>query len=89
MNDGTCRACGAPMLWAQMPSGRLNPLDPDPVDAEVGKGVVAYNPNTGHALPVNNANIGDCPRWAARGASFHVSHFATCPERDRFRREAA
>lgn len=81
-----CRACGAPMIWARMPSGRLNPLNVDQVQPEPGKGVVAFNPSTGRGVPVINANIDDCARWAERGVTFHTSHFSDCPERGRFQR---
>lgn len=84
---GTCRACGAPMLWARMPSGRLNPLNVEQVTPEVGKGVTAFNPQTGHGFPITFACIEDCARWAEQGVTFHTSHFATCPEHARFKRE--
>ena len=86
-DQGSCRACGASMLWARMPSGRLNPLNVDEVQPEPGAGVVAFNPATGNGVPVINANAHDCPRWAEHGATFHTSHFATCPERGRFKRD--
>lgn len=84
---GTCRACNAPMLWAIMPSGRRNPLNTAEVEPEVGKGVTAFNPRTGHGIPVTIAVIDDCPRWAEQGVTFHTSHFSDCPERGRFRRQ--
>lgn len=72
-----------------MPSGRANPLNTETVTPEVGKGVIAYNPKTGKGLPVTYAVIHDCERWAAQGVTFHTSHFATCPERERFKRPTA
>lgn len=86
-HDGICRACGAPMLWARMPSGRLNPLNVAEVEPEVGKGVTAFNPDTGNGVPVTFAVIGSCPGWAAAGVTFHTSHFSDCPERQRFRKD--
>lgn len=88
MNDGTCRACGVAMLWARMPSGRPNPLNVAEVMPEVGKGVIAFNPDTGRGMPVTDAVIGSCPGWAAQGVTFHTSHFSDCPKRERFRKPA-
>jgi hypothetical protein len=31
-----CRSCGRPIRWATMPSGKLNPLDADPVPVPDG-----------------------------------------------------
>lgn len=87
--EGTCRACGARMLWAIMPSGRANPLNAEEVPAELGKGIIALNPRTGHGMPVTYAVIENCPAWSEAGISFHTSHFATCPERRQFKREPA
>lgn len=95
---GTCRACKAPMLWAKMPSGKRNPLDVEPV-AEIAQlndadrllpvpGLTAYNPETEGGMPITTANLGQMLRWVEEGrVSAHVSHFATCPERDRFKRD--
>lgn len=95
---GPCRACGADMIWAKMsPSGKNNPLDVlqvapfDPNDAsKVRKGVVAYRPDTGTAKMVTQADVtsGAVDRWAASGVTCHLSHFATCPQRQQFRRKA-
>ena len=79
-----CRACDARMLWATMPSGAHNPLDVEQVVPQVGMGVVAYNPKTGNAQMVTAANILETAKWADGGVTFHLSHFATCPERERF-----
>ncbi len=86
--QGICRACGAPMLWATMPSGRANPLNVDEVEPEASKGVVAFNPRTGHAVPVTYAEIEHCADWAEQGVTFHTSHFSDCPARERFKRPA-
>lgn len=98
---GACRACGAEMLWAVMvePDGTLrvdergrerrNPLDAEPLNpATVTEAThaVALNPRNGHGTMVTGETIGQLASWAAAGATFHLSHFATCPERQRFRR---
>jgi hypothetical protein len=87
--EGKCRACGAQMIWARMPSGKLNPLNVEQVEPAAGKGVVAFNPRTGRAVPVIAANLDDCARWGEHGATFHTSHFSDCPNRGQFRRPPA
>lgn len=89
-----CRACPAMMRGAEMPSGSVNPLDLDEIPLDVvlegAKGIVAYNPANGHGISITKkvrAESADClPVWAEKGVTFHVSHFATCPERKRFKR---
>jgi hypothetical protein len=101
---GKCRACPAEMIWAQMvevenhepkltSGGKpvLNPLDVDPLDPATVTALthaVAYNPHNAHGIMVTEANIALVPGWAEAGATFHLSHFATCPERGRFKRDA-
>jgi hypothetical protein len=87
-----CRACPAVMRAALMPSGKMNPLDLEGVplaDVEAGaKGVFAYYPPNGHGLSLTKARVeeGKPAKYAAAGCTFHVSHFATCPERAKFRK---
>jgi hypothetical protein len=77
---GTCRSCGASMVWAKMGSGKPNPLDLETVD-QLGVGTVAYNPATGsgRALTRDDIDSGRAATWGERGVTFHLSHFATCP----------
>lgn len=98
---GKCRACPAEMIWATMcePDGTvrrkgnkpiLNPLDTDaldPADVTPATHAIAYNPGTGHAVAVTNDTIEQMPAWVAAGATLHLSHFATCPNRRQFRRD--
>lgn len=81
---GKCGPCGASLLWAKMHSGAANPLNPQeiPLDqVEVKLGIIAYNPRTGGGRAVSAATIACVPAWAAAGATFHLSHWATCSER--------
>lgn len=85
-----CRACPAMMRAAEMPSGSMNPLDLDELPLDVvldgAKGVVAYFDGRGRSVTKAALAAGEPREWAERGATFHVSHFATCPERKRFKR---
>jgi hypothetical protein len=88
MSDPRCRYCPAPLLWATShSSGKPLPLDPPEVEPEVGKRIVAYNPASGRGVMVTARNIDDCGKWAAKGVTFHVSHWATCAGRDQARAE--
>jgi hypothetical protein len=81
-----CGACKAPIQWAKMGSGKMNPLDVEQVPAEAKKGVIAFNPRTGAGSSVTVKNLADCAMWREKGATFHISHFATCPKAQRFKR---
>lgn len=85
-----CRACPALMRAAEMPSGSMNPLDFDEIPLDVvldgAKGVVAYFDGRGRSVTKGALAAGEPEAWALKGATFHVSHFASCPERRRFRR---
>ena len=70
----SCSSCGAPIVWAVTPSGHRMPLDADPVPA----GNLVFDGEL-----ARHAELDDDPagaRW--------VSHFATCPESDQWRRRS-
>lgn len=74
-----CRSCGAPLLWVITDGGKRMPLDADPTPA--GTFVVADRDRD--ALRVSYVApdallIDDPPRY--------VSHYATCPDADRWRK---
>lgn len=73
---GVCRACGAPIRWVIGASGKRNPVDMEPVpDGNIAideDGVARYDSRRS-PLP--------------EGMPRYVSHFVTCPEAGRFRRE--
>lgn len=73
---GTCRSCGAPILWAVTDKGRRIPLDPEPSDD--GNQFVYRDVD---------AKLRATAREPARIASTrHVPHFATCPNARQHRR---
>ena len=80
-----CTACGAPMRWAYTENGKRIPLDIDP--------------NTGELATVNNGNLAltgedrtvagqtlPVVAYVKAGTGPHITHFATCPAADRFRK---
>lgn len=71
----TCRSCGAEILWARTSGGKRVPLDAKP---ERRYAVVGYN------LPLEEAPSSDAPVVALTDT--YVTHFATCPDADSWRR---
>jgi hypothetical protein len=81
-STSTCRSCGRPIRWARSEAnGKSLPLDPEPKLGgnlvEIGTVVGKY----GQDVPVVRVvePIEDVRRF--------VSHFATCPQADEWRRE--
>lgn len=77
--DGTCKGCDAPIHWAQVVGGKRVPIDPDPVD---NGNLVLVSLAPGERREVRylrrGEDAGDAPRY--------VSHFATCPQAEQFRK---
>lgn len=69
------------MLWVKLDTGGTNPLNVEPLD-ELKPGLIAYNPakGTGHRLTQEEIDAGKPREWAARGVTFHLTHFADCPD---------
>lgn len=80
----SCRGCPAEIVWAKMPSGKLNPLNVEEVAPAAAGGVIAYNAETGGGMPLSADNAGQWEAWRQAGATFHTSHFATCVARQKF-----
>ena len=71
MSTGTCRSCGANILWVETKAGKLMPIDQEPVlngNLDVKDGVAIYVK-------------------AEPSVARFVSHFASCPNRDQHRRK--
>lgn len=66
---GTCRSCGAPILWVHTAKGTRMPLDAEPVDG--GNVTLSNGVAFVHGQP---ALLLDEP------VETYVSHFATCPQ---------
>lgn len=76
MSQGTCRSCGASVLWATTPRGKKCPMDQLPLaeGAEVPKNIIRWRlVSFGKRLEAVPAKFGEV------AADLHLSHFATCP----------
>lgn len=91
--SATCRSCSAPIIWAEHHgTGRKMPLDADEVDiATAGSFVVIAR----KAYPLTTAAEAAALQWAVSTVrarellteeSWHLSHFATCPQASNHRR---
>lgn len=78
---GTCRSCHAPILWTVTTTGADMPVDADP-SSDGNIQLVSH----GHLLFAHV--LGDPTRSHARehGQVLHTSHFATCPNAARHRK---
>ena len=79
----TCKGCGAEVLWARI-AGKPHPLDPEP--AEVRPSHIVMNPSTGNGRFISEETIAQVPGWVEKGALVCRSHYASCPDADKFRR---
>jgi hypothetical protein len=74
MDVGTCRSCGAEILWCRTVNNKSIPVDAKPV--EYGGNIVIRD---GVAITLKR----DEPSEA--GEKRYRSHFATCPDAKKFR----
>lgn len=69
---GTCKSCGAKMMWAVTENGKRIPLDLDPVSN--GNMILVHGPDrsvvTAHYLKKDEETTEDR----------YTSHFASCPQ---------
>jgi hypothetical protein len=82
-DQGTCRSCGAEILWVTMsPSGKKNPLNLAP-DLERG--------NVFEAPDGTWATLGGEDLKVARmeGLCTYLSHFVTCPSANQHKKPKA
>lgn len=78
-----CRSCNAPVLWVAVgPQGERSrmPLDPDPTDDGNVRLEGRFTPSGAEAATV----LG--PLEAELEDELYLSHFATCPDADEWRR---
>lgn len=66
-NRGTCRSCGAPIVWAITKTGRKNPVVKAPDDM---KGNIQLKDDGNGELRALSVKPGEGP---------YISHFANCP----------
>lgn len=79
-----CRRCGKKIIWIKTPGNKSMPCDPEPVTywAVAGGHSRIVTPN-GHVIACELNGSPD----KATGIGY-IPHWATCPERHRFKREA-
>ena len=68
-----CSSCGAPLVWVVTKAGRPMPCDPEPLKVLVATGRMV---DVGH---------GSQPEYEVRAG--YRSHFASCPDREKHRKE--
>lgn len=76
-----CNSCGAEILWCKTTSGKRMPLDSEPTKA--GLFVIEGDPKIDA-----DEEGGPLARKASPGywGEKYTSHFATCPDADRWRK---
>lgn len=72
MDTGTCKSCGAAIIWATTRAGRRMPLDKEP---DAGRGNVRLRSDGTADVLGGDAltEASDCEE------ELYTSHFATCP----------
>jgi len=73
MKVSQCRSCDAPIIWAHTSTGRLMPVDANPVE--------------GGNLSLKQVGDRIEAQVVEPGKGKYVSHFATCPQSKAWRRE--
>ena len=78
-----CRGCGAEIAFIKTVKGKTMPVNPESVYF-----IPAGGPNT-YVMIDGTVQRGREPGWEDQGTPTqigYISHFATCPERDKFRK---
>lgn len=88
----TCRGCGAVIRWIKSAAGKPIPCDPDKLSEWIDTDApMADGPRITLVLPdgqVITGKHGSVITPGARAFEGYVSHFATCPKADQFRKGA-
>ena len=78
-----CKACGKPIWFIQMRTGVAMPVDEQPVAFVPGAGKRKYITEDGAVVEGRDWKQGDeTPKDFG-----YISHFATCPKAEQFRRK--
>ena len=83
MRSGTCKACGASIIWIGMSSGKSMPCDDTPIYYKINaKGKEKIITPNGVVITCDKVTNPD----EADGIGY-ISHFGTCPAADKFRKK--
>jgi hypothetical protein len=82
-----CRSCGAAIIWVKTETGKAIPLDAEPTEGgNIIINVLGGGIEVAHVETVTETKARfDCPIPAGRVA--FVSHFATCPQANTWRKK--
>ena len=79
-----CKACGAQLVWGKdVVTGSLHPLEAPALEPKPGR--IAYDPRTQRAQVMREETMDRVDEYVAKGATFHESHFGSCPNARSFR----
>jgi hypothetical protein len=88
--SASCNSCGAAIVWARTEAkenkdGSVKPSRSMPIDADPDTGEMAV-PGNGNLVKIGVDRGQPVVRYVPAGKGLHVSHFATCPNRDQHRK---
>jgi hypothetical protein len=78
-----CRSCAAPIRWAKTLNGKAMPLDAEPNSAGNITLKETDDPRAPQARVLAGADLFDA---RAAGTTLYLSHYATCPDGEKWRR---
>lgn len=77
-----CRGCGAEIAFIKTVKGKTMPVDPEPMYFIPAGGPNTYVMIDGSIQRGREPQVGEGKAWVG-----YRSHWATCPEQDRFRKD--
>jgi len=76
-----CKACGAPIIWIKLKSGKSMPCNPAPIHYSA-----SLNPERLNLVLPEGTVLEYGVKDPASSKYGYTSHFATCPAANQFRR---
>lgn len=76
-----CRSCGAEIIWIKTFSGKRMPVDAEKIPFYAGEGEELFVTAGGAVVHGTRAGAEDEHTYTG-----YISHFATCPDAERFRK---
>ena len=85
-----CRSCGAKIHWVEVRSGKKMPVDPEPIDVDdMEDGMIVVTAD-GEIVRSEHGRLyvpgGKAWKGEGKGIEGFISHFATCPQANEWRR---